>query len=222
MKKALIALILLVFLLPVETYCQLNKGSWFGSFSANLGFNHNKYEEEYGWNTITNTINFSIIDNLGFFVANHLAIGPGISFNMQYDQMKDEYTSSSSATVKSTIYSVAFSPFIRYYFAKAGKVAYFVQANPSIGYGQDIYKTSNDKSTRSTISYGGGVGIGLVYFILDNIGLETLLSYNYTGNSIKLDDEKDKSANSAIGIGLGLSFYFGESEKQDNTGDQKK
>ena len=209
MKKASASLILLVLLLPAGAYCQLNKGSWFGSFSANLGYNHSHYDMTGDDDYMTNTINFSLADNLGFFVANRLAVGPGISFNITNEHTSYE-NSINTDKEHSTIYSLAFSPFIRFYFAKKDKLAFFVQANPSIGYGQAIYTDSSDKFTRNTLSYGGGAGIGMVYFILDNVGLETQLSYTFTANNIKEKEDKinNNSGVSAVGIGLGLSFYF--------------
>jgi hypothetical protein len=210
MKKALICLSLLVLMLPAGSYCQLTKGSWFGSFNANLGYNHNHYDMTDGYDLITSTINFSLQDNLGYFVADRLAIGPGITLNISNSKISAE---SFTGTVinHSTMYSIAFSPFIRYYFATKGKLSFFAQANPSIGYGQNIYKNENDKFTQSTVSFGGGAGIGLVYFIVDNVGLETQISYNFTGNNITQKEgttEKSSSVNSAIGIGAGFSVYF--------------
>jgi hypothetical protein len=209
MKKALISLILLAFLLPVRGHCQLGKGSWFGSFSASLGYNHTHYDMTDDYDYKSNLINFSLYDNIGFFIINRLAIGPGLSFSISNDHTSYE-TSAGTNKDHSTVYSLSFSPFVRYYFAKKDKLAYFVQAYPSIGYGQSIYTTPNDKYTRNTLSYGGGAGVGLVYFILDNIGLETQLGYNFTANKIKEkeDDIKHDSGVSSVGIGVGFSFYF--------------
>jgi outer membrane protein len=226
MKKALIAQLLLILLLPLGTFCQLHKGSYLGSFSANLAYNHNNYEGTGDYDYKTNTINFYFNSNMGLFVADRLAIGPGISFNIQYSQNTDEYLNHTYKS-HSTNYGAAFNPFIRYYFASQGKLAFFVHGNGSIGYAQGFYTneesgSTSQKTTINSLTFGGGAGIGLVYFITDNIGLETQLSYNYTGNNIKPDGDNTKSANSAIEIGLGLSFYFGKCKKQENDGNQKK
>lgn len=221
MKKALIALLLLIILLPTATFCQLSKGSYFGSFSAGLGYSHYKYSEPDGWGYSNSSINFSIADNLGIFVANRLAIGPGVAIALQYNQNKytnDQYPQKSN----STIYSAAFDPFIRYYFASKGNLAFFVQANGSIGYGQEFYHSSSQKVTTNILVYGGGAGIGMVCFLMDHVGLETQLAYNYTGNNISAEGIKNNSANHNIEVGVGLNVYFGESEKQENKEDQKK
>jgi len=220
MKKVMITMLLLVLLLPAGTFCQLTKGSYFGSFSAGLGYNHNKYSEPGGWYYTTGTIDFYISDNMGVFVADRLAIGPGISLDLQYNQSKYNNSMYPQKT-HSTIYSAAFDPFIRYYFASMGNLAFFAQADAGIGYGQEFH-TSSDKETTSILTYGGGAGIGLVCFLVDHIGLETQLAYNYTGNNIKMDQDKNNSVNNAIEIKVGLDFYFGESKKQEKTEDQKK
>ncbi len=221
MKKALIAQLLLVLLLPLGAFCQLTKGSYLGSFSAGLGYSHNKNSEPDGWDYSNSIINFYISDNMGFFVVNRLAIGPGISLNLQHNQYTDN-NSVISEKSHSTVYSAAFNPFIRYYFASKGNLAFFVQANGSIGYGQEFYKSSSDKETTNILTYSGGAGIGLVYFIIDHIGLETQLAYNYTGNNIKMDQDKNNSVKNDIELRVGLNFYFSESKKQEDTGDQKK
>jgi hypothetical protein len=218
MKKALIEFSLILFL-PILTFGQLNKGSWLGSFSGGFAYDHNTYESPAGDNYKTNSFSFYLNSRMGIFVANRLAIGPGLAFSIEYDKNTDEYADVSFKS-HSTIYSIAFNPFFRYYFATQGKLAFFAQASGTIGYGQNFFTNEgtgdqSNKTTLNILTYGGGAGIGIVYFLTNNIGMETLLAYNYTEKSIKTDDKNPESDNSLIGIELGLSFYFNKPKKQE-------
>ena len=212
MKKTFLFLFIIVLALPPAAQCQLDKGAWFGSFTANLGYNNDKLNETGGMTMQINTMNIMVIDNIGYFVARHLAIGPGITFNYTGNQVKSD-TAGGSIKTNNTLYSIDFSPFIRYYFATTGKVSYFAQVNGTIGYGQDIQKFANTKFTVNTTTYGGGIGAGLVYLFLDNVGLEALVAYNVTGNSIKNKESIVKtfdytSLHNSVSLGLGFSVYF--------------
>src|ERR1035438_2475284 len=141
MKKTLI--LLLMFLLFQTGYSQLIKGSFLGSFTTGFAYNHYKYKlTNYSSNGDlvyeTNSLDFTLNSSIGYFVANHLVIGPGIYIGTEYIQYSDEFSGASYKT-HSTVYSVAFNPFTRYYFAEQRKLAFFVQLNGSVGYGQNFY-----------------------------------------------------------------------------------
>jgi len=217
MKKILITQLFLSLFLPIMTFGQLDKGMYLGAFSTGFAYNYFKYtftNYSSAGDLVykTNSIDFTFNSSLGYFVVNRLAMGPGIFIGTEYIQYSD-YVDGSVYKTHSTIYSVAFNPFLRYYFAKQGKVAFFVLASGVIGYGQNYYSYPDkdgvtQKETTSIFVYGGGAGLGLVYFITKNIGLETQLSYNFRQDDLKKDVHKTNTVNSAITLGAGISCYF--------------
>jgi hypothetical protein len=102
--------------------------------------------------------------NAGFFVLDKLAIGSSIYFSFS----TDKYTRHSS---------VGFAPFARYYLGKS-KLQYFVQA--ATGIYRNWYTTSyplQEKTKQFSYYWNASAGLGAVYFITQQVGLESTLNY---------------------------------------------
>jgi hypothetical protein len=211
MKKNLITILSVLVLFPVATFCQLEQGSFLGSFSGGFSYNHlSEKNSSLKWSTMAVTLS----DNIGYFVIDKLAIGPGLIFEFSYQHELDKDNADYKSN--STSYSGLFDPFIRYYFAQTGKLAFFAQANAMIGYGQNIYKTDvngNDlKDTWSTLEYGGSAGAGVTYFLTKNIGLESMLAYTIRGSKSTWKGQDNnfnvRDLNNHVALNVGLTFYF--------------
>ncbi len=118
---------------------------------------------------------FNATPNLGIFLMDNFALGGAMT--LRY------FKSGEWSHV-----SLGIAPFFRYYFElskskeqdgllrqQAGKTWLFLHAQPGFSWSQ-TRSTSDEKSSRDIL--GIGLGIGLTYFITDNIGIEGILSYN--------------------------------------------
>jgi len=105
------------------------------------------------------------IPNLGIFLKDNLAVGGVV--NLGYSKSDD---------TRDLNFGIA--PFLRYYF-KLNKIWLFLQGQPGYYWSQSK-STSGEKSSNDYL--GIGLGIGLTYFITDNIGIEGILSYNLAFN----------------------------------------
>jgi hypothetical protein len=213
MKKNLLAIISFLVLFPLAAQCQLEQGSFLGSFSGGFSYNHlSEKNSSLKWSTMAVTLS----DNIGYFVIDKLAIGPGLTFEFSYQHEVDKDNADYKSN--STTYSGLFDPFIRYYFAQTGKLAFFAQANGMIGYGQNIYNfqfdvnTNPEKNTWSTLEYGGSAGGGLTYFLTKNIGLESMLVYTIRGSKATWKGQDNtfnvQDLNNHVALNVGLTFYF--------------
>lgn len=104
--------------------------------------------------------------SLGFFVADNLAIGASLSFNM------------STAPNTPNFYGYGLGPLARYYVG-GGKIKPFVSASA-------MYVGSNyDGQTSNGFNFDGGVGVA--FFVTDNVAidLQGLYKWNkFSGSSV--------------------------------------
>ncbi|MCX6247826.1 MAG: hypothetical protein NTW10_08845 [Bacteroidetes bacterium] len=216
MKKRQTFWVMLVLLFPAGAFCQLDKGAYLNSASIGLAYQNSNYSTA-GGSVKYNSLDFNLNDNLGVFVIDRLAIGPGLTFDAGSETYK--YVSNSSTTgdtkTHQTTYSVFFDPFVRYYFLHKGKSALFGQVSAAIGYGQKFETNTNqymdeEKTTYKTLLYGGSASFGYVFFITNNIGVETALGYRFTGAESKHNDVSLVTRNSSVTLNAGFAFYIGK------------
>lgn len=219
MKTKQLLLMLLLFSLPFGVYCQLEKGSYLGSASAGLSFQHSNFPSG-DTRAKSSSIDFSLNNSFGIFVTDRLAIGPGFDISTGYYSSRYENNSIVETKIHTTFYSLFLDPFARFYFFHHGKVAFFGQITGIIGYDQNFenYKAGNSdeqKNTSSNLTYGGGLAVGFVYFISQNIGVETALGYQLIGFESKNENFKDYRTSGELAIHAGFSFYIGKCKKKD-------
>jgi hypothetical protein len=217
MKLKRLLLILLVFSMPAGAWCQLEKGSYLGS--ASLGFSFQSSRNPSGDFSSKNTAYQVLLNNsFGIFVANRLVLGPGFNINTGYYSSTSESTASGKITSTGTSYSLSFDPFVRYYFFQHGKIALFGEFSGMIGYGKEFqtFKSSMDdqKLSYSNLDYGGGLDIGLVYFINQNIGIETALGYMVRGYQSKQESDINKEISGNLALTAGFTIYLGKCKKK--------
>ncbi|HTX87570.1 MAG TPA: hypothetical protein VMC08_01170 [Bacteroidales bacterium] len=197
-------------ILPVTAFCQLEKGNLMGPFSVGITYYHQD-QKDLGFKV--NDFSVSLTDALGIFVIDRLAVGPGLTFSLEDFH---SYGSSAGGEQYNFSYSILFDPFVRYYFAKNGKLAWFGQVNGAIGYGQNIWKNINETETQhfknNVLKYGGSAGMGMTFFFNQSIGLETMLAYNFLKSDwVDKEPESDfKYSNimNTISLNVGLAFYL--------------
>ncbi len=214
MKKTVLLSLIAGLILPMVGFSQLEKGDLMNSFSAGLSYYHRNFKDIS--ESKVNDIAFALNDNLGMFIIDKLAIGPGLTFSLEN---LHETSPGDGGDNKYNLftYGVFLSPFARYYFAQTGKLAFFAQVSGTIGYTHDKYKTQpfdqeETESTLGSLAYGGGLGIGLNYFFNDNIALESQLSYSFIAKTNKYDfetfDETGHVNTGTVLLSVGMNFFL--------------
>lgn len=159
--------------------------------------------------------------DIGYFVANNLAIGPG--FDVGYSWNKN---TAGDYYFKSQNLYFGFDPFARYYFGGSNKLKPFAQANAGVrfelGYIEYSSGTNNETIAKYQTQYltlDAGAAVGVAYFINQVIGLECSVSYNYAHNvqSSNMSGSSDvdyKTNNHRLNLGIGLQYYFAKTKKE--------
>lgn len=160
MKTLFISLTVSIILFAIfPSLAQTEKGTML------LGGNSNFRIHDDGFNAYINP-------NIGFFVVDNFALGG--SLPLYYSGY--EHGSNTN---------IGFAPFARYYFGE-GSTRLFALA--SLGYRHGWYRYNNgfaeDKDSEGSVM--GSAGIGLVYFLTNQIGAEAILAYNANGGNINL------------------------------------
>jgi hypothetical protein len=194
--KQIVLLISLILIIRISASAQTEKGSFLigGSGRTNYGSNNSNKSESY---------NLTFYPQAGYFLFKNFALGikPAISYN--------RYHYLNSFIQKST--TLGISPFIRYYVGSS-KIRLFFQG--SVGFNQThnhviginpppldpFISNSNDHTFTQEI------GVGLVYFINEHVGLEALINYNHNTNKYGATSSEIQTSN--ISFNLGFQIYL--------------
>jgi hypothetical protein len=133
------------------------------------------------------SVNFN--PNVGVFVLDKLAIGSSLS---SYFSSETRYRYS----------QLGIGPFVRYYFGEK-KLQYFVLAD--VGLYRNWYKVDNPPfEERRQVSnfWNARAGLGAVYFITQQIGLEATLYYRIN------DSPGSDNSDSNLFLNFGLQIYL--------------
>jgi len=153
------------------------------------------------------TFAFSMSPNVSYFIVDRLSLGlkPGYSYS---DQKITEVVSTENKTR-----SFSVGPQIRYYYPLKNW-AVFSEVSYSFGW------TTNDLINPNTFPSENSVhgnlnlftgGIGLTYFIRNNIGVEGLLYYNQ--NKYHYDKYSPDYDVSTFAFSIGLQLYLNKGQK---------
>ena len=154
MKKILFVITCFLFFAAAEA--QTEKGDWL--VGGRLEFNTSQSNASFRFNP-----------DIGWFVANNLAIGA--QFNLTYTKLGENKITSFGA-----------GPFARYYFLKKN-VRPFVLVSGAAETG----KIKNNNSTTTENAFNYFVGGGTAFFINPNVALEAVIGYRHTA----VQKEKD-------------------------------
>lgn len=166
------------FIIIVGLFAQTQKSNWLVGGSAL--FNSQEVE---GFNTTT----FLVNPGAGYFIMDDLAIGANIQFSSIKEEGYDAFT------------TLAFGPFVRYYFVNLGpKTKLF--GNGSFGFGNVKY---GDSESFTTWELSAGPAI----FLNKHVALEIALGYS----SQKF---QDTDATNAFGFRVGFQIHLGGGKSQ--------
>jgi hypothetical protein len=152
---------------------QTEKGSKLLGGSASIQFN--------------DPFSISLNPSAGIFVLNKLAVGSSLSLSF-------------SSSTNSRYSSAGIGPFARYYFGKS-KVQYFILADVGIFRNWYNFEYPGFEDKRTTTYWNPRVGVGAVYFITPQIGLESTLNYQIYRNS-------DRFNNNILSLNFGFQIYL--------------
>ena len=171
MKVKSIILVLFIVCVSSASYSQTNKGNWIVSGSSTLQVTNNKFE---GGDDGATTVILS--PSIGYFVANNLSLGVAMTL------MTSEGTT-----------AISVLPTASYYIETQSQLKPFIDLG--IGYSS----ISDDEDT-----YGGlaiGAGVGIMYELNKNVGLNIGLQY------LRSDYSEIGVANTIGGM-IGFSIFF--------------
>jgi len=157
MQKLILFIIIIIFSNNVN--CQVTKGNWL--FGGSVSFSSTTFNSEAGQKNSLFSIKLS--PEIGYFIANKLAVGTKINFDKQ--GLKATGTS-----IYSTFTDANFGPFIRYYFLSTEK-QFNILAEGSCQFG--FIEGNTVKTSKNTFSFA----IGPVIYFTSSAGLEFLIGY---------------------------------------------
>ncbi len=148
---------------------------------------------------------FSIVPQVGYFVADNIAVGTGIGYKWDKKENSANTESSNSAFV--------LAPYGRMYSKNEGPVKFFGQLTVPMSWGTS---KTDDTKTGTTANYGVELAPGIAYFPTSNIGIELKvrgLYYNNSTREDKLVDNKVTTNQYGLDVNslaptLGVQFHF--------------
>jgi len=196
MKKQALS-IAFITLLTLTSFAQLEKGSWIGGVSGNVGFSYNSSDIRY--------FSLSLNPYAMFLVSNNFAVG--LNADYSYDHTKTYYPFSQTGTefVKYSTNSLLFAPIVRKYFG-TGKYRPYV----GITTGLSIYQTPSFVPTSTDVAKSTDYGYilnpeaGVSYWLNDKVFFDLKASYDLVKHN-RIGDYHSIDLKIGIGIKLGNS-----------------
>ncbi|WP_256012276.1 outer membrane beta-barrel protein [Desertivirga xinjiangensis] len=146
--------------------------------------------------------NLSLVPNIGYFVANNIAVGTGVGYNYS----KLDHASSFGQNEAFVV-----SPFGRYYVDLGEKFKFFGQASVPMAFGTvkatDASGDTGAKTGTST-SIGVAVSPGFAYFPTKKIGIEfAFQGASYESYKVKDGNDNDLEGEGRETFAIGTSFF---------------
>ncbi|WP_194776147.1 outer membrane beta-barrel protein [Pararhodonellum marinum] len=214
-QKLFLLLAFFLFLLHPSLNAQTSQGDWMIQGSGSLHFY--RYSEP---NNFTSFTNFAAGFNVSplYFVNQNLALGivTGIGIFRETNTVI-----ATNELEKFWPLQYSFGPQVRYFFPLSEKFSLFADARYRRIY--NTRKILNSTLTeyvskeRNISSTDLSLGIGLVYFLRPNIGLEGLLAYRTSQTILKYSsnqnlDLQNRTSNTILFSG-GLQFYLRKNQE---------
>ena len=187
--------------MSLNAFAQTEKGKFLVGASTLLNagvIEHSRVRDKV--TTLSERItHFSLTPHAGYFIKDNLALGAELSVSFSNTKDYDYNVELRESTI-------AFSPFVRYYFGTK-KVRPLVHVSGGIGSYKDNYIASspqyNRESTSTLFCYSIGAGAGV--FLTDRISID--LELGYGGISSKINEDV-RGRQNAFGLNAGFSFFF--------------
>lgn len=202
MKRTIIYFFLAAFIIGIAEIAkaQTEKGKILLGGQSSLEFTsiNAKSGTDYGSDDNGKTRNLEIIPQVGFFIANNLAIGLELPYS--FTKMIEDYSWNSAST-----FSVL--PFARYYFGKTN-VKPYLHAEIGPGWKKEKVEDSTvgykDELTSKYTAYGIGGGLGI--FINQHVSFDLGLGYASVSSKLVDPNTNMNLKNTASGIGASIGI----------------
>lgn len=178
-------------------YAQTEKGSLYLSGSSMLDLSFNSWEVENGESSERDITNIGFIPSIGVFIIDDMVVGLDLIYLHSKDDWKD------NGEMKETTFAIM--PMAKYFIPAENKFRPFVHA----GIGWKKWKLDGDDG--EDIDADGiifGVGIGMAYFVKDNISFDLGVNYNYSKISDEVEGFDADLKEGIFNIRLGISVYI--------------
>lgn len=190
----------ILFLLSAITFAQTEKGRFMASGRSSLNFTYSKMNLNgrniSGADKSEDTYNLTLSPAIGYFVINDLAVSLQASYNINNGKMENQMS------------QFAIMPGVIYYVPTNAVVRPFVQAGG--GYVTISTKTplsSGGFATQSFNGYTWAGGVGLAFFVKDNISIELAGQYASVRTSFSGDSSVKMNINGFSGS-IGFALFF--------------
>ena len=187
------ALMISFFMLSAIAFSQTEKGTLIVSGNNSLEFTHTEgklTDKETGSSSRSKVNTLEFMPAVGYFVADNFAVALSV-----------DYIRSLQKNYKSN--QLSFMPTLMYYFPGESSFRPNVQA----GFGYAVLKEKFNTYKESFSGYAYGAGLGLDYFISDNIAVG--LGIQWIGTKMTYSEDKDlKTTANALGSVIEFSLFF--------------
>jgi outer membrane protein len=205
MKKFKTASIAVVLFCSFTTLnAQTEKGTFLLGGETKLNFSSvsSKFESDDVNEDLGKITTLEFSPQIGFFVIDGLALGMElpIMYSLEKSENEDKYTST----------SLAFTPFIRYYFGK-GKIKPYLHGDVGFGnlkmkYEDNLSGTTSENAASLFLYEMGG---GLAIFLNDKVSLDIGIAYASQSLTPKDDNvNNSKIITSGFEAGIGIVFML--------------
>lgn len=212
MKKMKMILAVAMLFTAFGVNAQTEKGKMLAG--GNLGFSTSSGNEKYTYdNPDSLNVNGSIKQNgvttiginpsIGYFFIDNLAGGLKLNVNLTNSKSRVEGDKSASSVTELNV-----GPFVRYYYTM-DKIAPFGEM--FVGFGNRTDKDTAYDGTKTTSKVSGvsfAPGVGLAYFVNENIGIEGLINYTFQSSKVDITNGVRKTTTGKFGINIGLQVYL--------------
>lgn len=230
MKKESILLSFVLF--SATSIAQIQKGNWL--FEGSIGnislYNSNSVQNNSNgqYSSKLRSLAVTLAPRAGWFLSDRFCVGAGLQLSVGYLSSKEVDHLSNTQTLNTDSKRFGVSPFIRYYVGPAtSKLRFYLQAEghydwgvnktrSSSYYDGNVWSLSQSKNTSSSI--GGAFGVGVNYFISDNVALNSGIAFHYMNWLPPVLYQHQWRMN----WGIGFSFFLNGNKKQDELQDGRK
>jgi len=178
---------------------------------STLGFSaaNSKITQDDGTGNIATesptSIQFSFAPKVGYFLADHFALGIGMDYTLNQVERTDGDNNKDS--------DLLFGPFARYYLPMAADMAFFIEGNFGFGNASDKLLIAGEPQRINTNIMAFGLGPGFTIFSSSAIGIEALVKYNFARSRFDTDitgvQQETVTRTNQFDFSIGFQFYLG-------------
>ena len=196
MKKQVLS-IAFITLLTLTSFAQLEKGSWIGGVSGNVGFSYNSSD--------IREFSLSLNPYALYLVSNNFAVGLNVDYSFLHTKSYYPFSQTGTEFVKYSTNTVLFAPIVRKYFGTSKYRPYVgITTGLSIYQTPSFVPTSTDVAKSTEFGYILNPEVGVSYWLNDKVFFDLKASYDLIRPN-RIGDYHSIDLKIGIGIKLGNS-----------------